>query len=137
MKRTFLSGIYIFIFSLFSIHIFATSIFPNVFESSVNNAQSCSVASDITSQFCATSGPGSFSAAVQDCCPLGPIPMNKIYNLMVTTYGSLQAACNANAKKYGGTVAACMGQWNCYWHGGKSQDMNGLCDGNGQACATL
>lgn len=137
MKKKFLLGMCVFIFTLFSANSLAANVFPNAFESTVKGAKNCSVSSDIISQFCATSGPGSFSAAVQGCCPLGPIPMSKIYGLMIAAYGSLQAACRANAAQYGGTVEACIGQWTCYWHGGDSQDMNGLCDGNGQACDSL
>ena len=112
----------------------SASIFPvkTVFKS----GQDCSVASDDTPAFCQPSGAGSFEAAVQSCCPLGKLPMQQIYNLMIGTYGTLQNACVKNAEQYGGTVQACIDQWNCYWLGGKDSEGN-LCDGNGQPCGTL
>ncbi|PIZ04737.1 MAG: hypothetical protein COY58_03020 [Gammaproteobacteria bacterium CG_4_10_14_0_8_um_filter_38_16] len=137
MKRNILFGLCIAIFALPIQGIASQSVFPGTFKSSSQTTQDCSVASDIVSAFCAKSGAGSFSAAVQGCCPLGPLPMKNIYNLMLAEYGTLQAACTANARQYGGTVAACVGQWTCYWNGGASEDMSGECDGNGQACDSL
>lgn len=115
--------------SIFAAHGFASSsVFPSAFEKN-KAAQSCSVASDITPDFCPQ-----FQKAVQGCSPLGPLPMQEIYTLMMDEYGTLQNACTANAQQYGGTVEACIGQWTCYFQGGQSQDMSGLCDSDGKRC---
>lgn len=91
----------------------------------------CSVASDNVSTFCQD-----FKTAVQACCPLGKIPMSTIYNLMISTYGSLAVACQANAIHYGSNAKDCEMQWNCYWNGGT--DANGdLCSTTGKACDSL
>jgi hypothetical protein len=63
--------------------------------------------------------------------------MQGIYIGMIAAYGSLETACLVNARKYGGTVAGCVGQWTCYWYGGTSKDMSGQCDGNGNPCDAL
>ena len=123
--------------AFFASNVFAANVFPNAFRSSVSGTQNCSIASDIIPAFCAPSGLGSFKAAVQNCAPAG-MSMQGIYLGMLAMYGTLQSACKMNAKKYGGTIQGCIGQWTCYWYGGTSIDMSpGLCNGNGQACATL
>lgn len=136
MKKKFLFGICAVVFAVFSANVFATSVFPSAFESTVTGGKNCSIASDIIPAFCAPSGPGSFSAAVKSCAP-GGMSMQSIYLGMMAMYGNLQNACTQNARKYGGTVQGCIGQWTCYWYGGKSIDMGGECDGNGQPCASL
>jgi len=136
MKKKFLYGICAVVFAVFSTNIFATSVFPNAFESTVTSGKNCSISSDIIPAFCAPSGPGSFKAAVTGCAPAG-MSMQAIYIGMIAAYGSLKTACIVNSRKYGGTVPGCIGQWTCYWYGGQSKDMHGLCDGHGQACATL
>lgn len=134
MKQKILLGICAFIFTFFLTDVFAVSVFPNAFKSSLKAGKDCAIASDIIPAFCATSGFGSFSAAVKGCAP-GGMTMKGIYIGMLALYGNLQNACAHTAAKYGGTAESCIGQWNCYWKGGPSEDMSGLCDGNGQACA--
>lgn len=136
MKWKMLFGIIAFVFAVFSATVFAGSVFPNAFAPSSTAGKNCSIASDIIPAFCARSGVGSFRAAVENCAPAG-MSMAGIYFGMIAAYGSLKSACITNAKQYGGTVIGCIGQWTCYWQGGQSLDMNGQCDGNGQACATL
>jgi hypothetical protein len=136
MRRKILLSVCSIIFAVFSMNVFAVSVFPNAFQPQIQAGKNCAVASDIIPAFCAPSGAGSFSAAVRSCAPSG-MTMHNIYTGMLAVYGSLQNACAKTAKKYGGTVQACIGQWTCYWNGGESQDMSGLCDGNGQACASL
>jgi hypothetical protein len=125
---------------LFTATTFASPLFPNAFQAPVSGGKNCSVPSDIVSGFCAASGAGSFQAAVQSCAP-GHLSMQAIYLGMVAAYGgsnhTLAVACQKTAKQYGGTVQGCIGQWTCYSNGGASKDMSGLCNGNGQACATL
>lgn len=93
--------------------------------------ENCSVANDDTPTFCTD-----FKNTVQSCCPIGKLPMQDIYHLAISTYGNLQNACAKEAAQYGGTVQACIDQWNCYWNGGEDSEGN-LCDADGKACDTL
>lgn len=136
MKRKFLFAMSVLVSVVFSVNVLAAGVFPGVFESGLSAQRNCSIASDIIPAFCAPSGSGSFSAAVKGCAPAG-MSMTGIYFGMLALYGNLQNACKASAKRYGGTVQGCVGQWTCYWKGGASTDMSGLCNGNGKACATL
>ena len=128
MKMKFFS--WTFIFMLFSFGAFADqNIFPS--HAIFKGAQNCAVASDSDSQFCVN-----FKKAVQGCCPIPGLSMQKIYNMMIAVYGSLQNACEKNAAKYGGTAQTCLDQWNCYWNGGKDSVGNS-CDGDGVRCDFL
>ncbi len=130
MKMKHLFKIFAFVLVFFSVTTFAgPSIFP--VSSGLQDAQNCSVATDAVSTFCVD-----FKNAVQGCCPLGKLPMQQIYHLMIATYGTLQTACAKNAAKYGGTAQACIDQWNCYWNGGKDSQGN-LCDADGNKCESL
>lgn len=116
----------------------SAGVFPVSIHSSA--AKNCSVASDIVPTFCT-----SFKSAVTNCTQVTQhMSMQAIYLGMIAMYGGsgdplqqLTRACAATARQHGGTIQGCIGQWNCYWNGGASIDMQGQCSGNGQSCDKL
>lgn len=136
MKRIIALIAHFAIAALFFAPIFA-SVFPVALPVST---QACtpspSVGSATQSNFCTV-----FPESVASCWPpvgthknFTPEEMKANYVLIVTTYGSLKAACRETASKNGSSAQACYDQWTCYMDGGQDPDGKGLCSGTGDAC---
>lgn len=136
MKRKILFIIYMFSFALFSVNAFA-NVFPI---NSVGTASECTpnpvVHSATESDFCIV-----FPQSVASCWPpigshknFTPQQMTSNYDLMKRVYGSILAACKANASKNGSSAQACYDQWTCYISGGSDPNGSGLCSGTGSSC---
>ncbi|OGT27091.1 MAG: hypothetical protein A3I77_02595 [Gammaproteobacteria bacterium RIFCSPLOWO2_02_FULL_42_14] len=129
MKRSVLFSISVLMMGMLSGSAFSADV---IFPVKTKNVAQCTpVPSDNVSTFCSD-----FVTSVQGCCPLGPMPMKIIYNLMLQTYDTLDAACQAQAVQYHSNPTDCESQWNCYWNGG-TDAYGKLCSTTGQACASL
>src|SRR3989338_9413551 len=126
MKKRILSSLIPVVFSsLITANTFASSIFP---VAAIKLYAQCtpnpSVPTDTVANFCTV-----FPESVISCSPLKPAQgepidhfMQRLYNLMMQVYGSVTSACDHQSSSNGSTPAACISQWNCYWHGGTSSD---------------
>ncbi len=119
---------------------FAFNVFAGIFPIAVGVSSNCTpnpaVGSATQSNFCTV-----FPESVASCWPpvgahknFTPAQMKANYALITGVYGSLKAACKANASKNGSSAQACYDQWTCYMNGGEDPSGKGLCSGTGDSC---
>lgn len=137
MKQKLFVRVCVPLLTVFAVNVFAA---PDILSAFYPPKSSCTPSPTITvqmmesNQFCAE-----FPISVGSCAPIphpSPAQMKSLYDAMTHAFGSLAAACAAEAPLYHSSPRDCIDQWTCYWHGGKDSE-GGKCDGDGQACSSL